>query len=266
MSFSPRRKKLENFSGPFCQFDETLVAHGAQRKVYQTTFPSSLLLKLPAEGERFRRHRPLKTLLRQVLPISRYRYLLCEIDHDIKVQIRSQISGIMSPIAPTRGTVQTRDGLGLLVQRIGPRDGGIGPSLDEFVKSNLLDDDALEKLNEFADSFFSLKIVAADINPRNIVWGEADGDLRPFIIDGFGDRNVIKLRTWVRWLRHRSIHLGMEKTARAVGLQWSRSQRRFFRSPQVVIQSADSAIPSVVAKPLCGFSPRANHADPSRAP
>jgi hypothetical protein len=49
-------------------------------------------------------------------------------------------------------------------------------------------------------------------------------------VDGFGDPNVIKLRSWVPYLRHRALHRGMERTARDVGLHWSRRKKMFLRN------------------------------------
>ena len=154
---------------------------------------------------------------------------MCEVTHDIKTSILSEITGVRSPIAATRGCVHTESGIGLLMQRIGPAQGGVGPTLNDFVKNGGIDDVTMKNLNDFAKSFFKLKIVAADINVENILLQQIDDQYIPYIVDGFGDRNFIKLRTYVRWFRHRSLHLGMERLAHEINLKWSRSSRYFQR-------------------------------------
>ena len=77
---------------------------------------------------------------------------------------------------------------------------------------------------------FALGVVAPGLNSRSIVWGQQEGKWQPLIVDGFGDPNVIKLRSWVPYLRHRALHRGMERTARDVGLHWSRRKKMFLRN------------------------------------
>lgn len=150
-----------------------------------------------------------------------------EIKHDHKVQILAAARGVLSPIAPIRGLVRTEADVGLLVQRIGPKEGGFGPTLGQLVTNGEFDDIAIAALNDFATALFTLKVIAYDINPENIVWGELDGSYRPLIVDGFGDRNVVSIRTWIPWLRHKSIHRGLERTAESIGRKWCREDRKF---------------------------------------
>jgi len=85
-------------------------------------------------------------------------------------------------------------------------------------------------LNDFSRAVFALGVVAPALNSRSIVWGQREGKWQPLIVDGFGDPNVIKLRSWVPYLRHRALHRGMERTARDVGLHWSRRKKMFLRN------------------------------------
>ena len=202
------------------------VAQGAQRAVY--VFEEGLLLKIAETGQKYRVSTGFKKFLHTYFPSTRYRYMLCEIDHDLKIQIKARMIGIRSPIAPTRGLVQTQQGIGLLVQRIGKQE-TLGLTLHDFVTQGFLDQSALNELNAFAQSFFRLGVVAADINPQNIVWGTYNDRQVPYIVDGFGDRNFIKLRSHIRWFRNRTLHKGMNNTAKAIGLEWSRSRRMFVK-------------------------------------
>ena len=195
----------------------TLLKQEQGRAVFAVKAPDDLVVKVPMKALRAADTGRVRPFLYKHFPTTRHRMLLRQLTHDIEVRIRSHDAGIASPIAFTNGVMRTDMGLGLLMQRVGPEGGGLGMTLDEFVARDLLDTAALKALNDFSRAVFALGVVAP-------------GKWQPLIVDGFGDPNVIKLRSWVPYLRHRALHRGMERTARDVGLHWSRRKKMFLRN------------------------------------
>lgn len=208
----------------------TLLKQEQGRAVFAVKAPDDLVVKVPMNALRAADTGRVRPFLYKHFPTTRHRMLLRQLTHDIEVRIRSHDAGIASPIAFTNGVMRTDMGLGLLMQRVGPEGGGLGMTLDEFVARDLLDTAALKALNDFSRAVFALGVVAPGLNSRSIVWGQQEGKWQPLIVDGFGDPNVIKLRSWVPYLRHRALHRGMERTARDVGLHWSRRKKMFLRN------------------------------------
>lgn len=208
----------------------TLLRREEGRAVFSVTAPDDLVVKVPLRPVSESARGGIKPFLHKHFPMAPHRALFREVNHDITIRIRSYQMGHASPIASTNGIMRTDHGLGLLMQRVGPATGGLGLTLDEFIAQDLLDTPALKALNDFSRAMFALGVVAPNVGPRNIVWGEQDGTWRPLIVDGFGDHSVTKLPSWIPFLRHYGLHRGMERTARDVGLRWSRRKKMFLRA------------------------------------
>ena len=206
---------------------EDLIARGKQRSVYQFPNDEQLLIKLVEQDHGLNPQTGLRGYLKQYLPYARYRHIFCEIEHETKIQMRAMFKGVRCPIAPTRGVFKLDKSLGLLVKRISQKDGSIGLTLNELAAQDRFDEKALAALNEFAQSFFTLGVVAGDIHASNIVWGDFNDELVPFIVDGYGDRNFIRLKTYIPWFRERKIHKCFTHMAKQIGCYWVRSEKIF---------------------------------------
>ncbi len=207
--------------------EEDLVARGKQRSVYQFPNEEQLLLKVTQQDSGLEQQPGLRGHFKSYLPYARYRHIFCEIDHDTKIQMRALLKGIRSPIAPTRGVISLNTTLGLMVKQISQKDGAVGLTLNELFAQDKFDEKALAALNEFAQSLFTLGVVAGDLHTKNIVWGDYNDELVPFIVDGYGDRNFIPLKTYIPWFRKRKIHKCLTHMAKQIGCQWLRSERVF---------------------------------------
>jgi len=207
--------------------EEDLVARGKLRTVYQFPNDEELLLKLAEVDDGVETQTGLRGYLKRHYPYARYRNMFCEMEHETRIQMRAKLKGVRSPIAPTRGMVSSQKNLGLLVKQVSQKDGSIGLTLDELFAQGMFDEKALNALNEFAQLFFTLGIVAGDVHAKNIVWGDLEGELTPFLVDGYGDKNFIPLKTYLPWTRYRKLHKCFKHMAKQIGCEWLRSERVF---------------------------------------
>tara|TARA_R100000935_G_scaffold14618_1_gene29246 strand:+ start:246 stop:935 length:690 start_codon:yes stop_codon:yes gene_type:complete len=200
------------------------------RAVFSVNGPGDLVAKVPIRAGTPAGKRRVLPLVHKHFPTTLHRVLFREVSHEMEVRMRSFGTAFASPLATTHGMMRTDMGLGLLMQRVGPKAGGLGLTLDEFIARDMLDTAALKALNDFARSVFALGVVVPKADCRSIVWGQDDGICRPFIVDGFGDPSVIRLRAWLPFLRRYELHRGMERIAGEIGLHWSRRKKMFLRN------------------------------------
>lgn len=176
------------------------VAQGRSRAVYNVTGCPELLLKIQkAEPtpRRFFRALRLMVLIRryykQVVPLRReiaqYRRVVNE---------GSQTKRHLQRFA---GLVQTSQGTGLVVSAVRGRDGQLGPTLGQLIRSGEYDGRSHAALQEFLDWFVQSKLVAADVHLDNIVFNDVSGDM--VLVDGIGDKTFLPVRSWVPGLNSR---------------------------------------------------------------
>lgn len=207
--------------------EEDLVARGKQRSVYKFPNNEQLLIKLAEHDDGHGSQPRHRELLRRYFPSVRYRHIFCEIEHEATIKIRATQKGMRSPIAATRGVVKANNVIGLIVEQISLKNGAMGPTLHELIAEKNFDDKALSALNEFAQSFFTLGVIAGDVHSKNIVWGDYNGEFVPFLVDGYGDRNFVPLKTYITWFKYRKLHKCFKHLAPQFGCHWVRSERVF---------------------------------------
>ena len=100
------------------------------------------------------------------------------------------------PLAHPRGVILTDRGLGIVVQKIRDREGGLAPTLRRLARQGRIDGELIEALNRFAHDMREFHIIGNDLNPSNIVHEMRHGRSRLVLIDGYGSRNLIPFRRW----------------------------------------------------------------------
>ncbi|KUJ79132.1 hypothetical protein AVO44_11100 [Ruegeria profundi] len=168
-----------------------------------------------------------KRLIRRVFPDAIYRNALKEMECELKAALKSGTDIAQLPLARSFGVVQTDVGPGLVVERIQSEDGQLARQLSWVCEQGTLSDEVLNQLNSFVKSLFQLQIVGRDIHPENIVYGLRNQTKMFVLIDGFGERNVIPLRTLSRRLNDRSLSRQMQYIADRTGLIWDKAHRAF---------------------------------------
>ncbi|WP_037313861.1 YrbL family protein [Ruegeria halocynthiae] len=202
------------------------VASGGHRDVYACPGQSHLLIKVTRPRKRPNRSYT-KRLIRRLLPDSVYRNAIKEIECEMKAALKSGTEIARMPLARCFGIVQTDIGPGIVVERIASDDGGLADHLSTLCKQGPLGADLLAALNSFAKNLFRLQIVARDIHESNIVYGLRNQARMFILIDGYGERNLVPLRTLSRSLNDRSLNKQMDGIAERVGLIWDAQNREF---------------------------------------
>lgn len=202
------------------------VAKGGHRNVYEYPDQPELLIKVTRP--RTRRNRSFsKRVVRRFMPDSAYRNALKELECEIKAALKSGIDISRMPLARSFGVVQTDVGPGVVVERITSEDGELAHDLLSMCRQKLLTDEILEELNVFVHRLFDFQIVGRDIHEKNIVYGLREKVPMFFLIDGYGERNVVPLRTLSRTLNDRSLNKQMQLIAMRTGLHWDKTLRKF---------------------------------------
>lgn len=207
--------------------DDLQIAKGTVRIVYDFPDQPDLLIKVfHAAADRSSR-KPLKRFAWKLVPTLRYRSLLSELRCEALVSLKLGSDIDTMPLSRMLGTVQTSRGAGVVVERIRSLDGGLAPQLRRLFRERTLEDAPLNALNALVQKMFDLHIVARDINLSNIVYGTRGEAAACFLIDGYGERNVIPLRSMSKRLNDRSLDRQFAKIAEKSGLVWNSSQRLF---------------------------------------
>jgi hypothetical protein len=115
---------------------------------------------------------------------------------EIREQLAFAEAGLRHPYYLQRivGFEETSKGLGLTVQAIKGRDGGLAPTVGALVRAGRLDLPLRTMLDEFFDELLRSPITISDLNIDNIVLGHSQelGD-HYVVIDGYGTRTLIPL-------------------------------------------------------------------------
>ncbi len=128
------------------------------------------------------------------------------------------------PLPKIHGLRETDQGLGQVVERISTLSGEMAPTLADQVAAGPLDEAQQAALDAFVSALFKFHIVVHDAGPKNIVWDAFQS--RYVLVDGFGDRSAIPLKSWIKPLNDRRLDKAFSECAKKAGLRWDRKARR----------------------------------------
>jgi len=208
--------------------DLTYVASGTERKVFEPNFGGDFLIKIRHPFV-VTKESTLRERLYGQFPRLRNRYIEREKFHSDYVNSRAKEMSLPCPIARILDIVSVDGEKGIAVEKITDSRGDLAPDLLTFSKK-LNDDEVLvQLLNKFVKDLIALKVIAYDLFPNNIlVINDIQTGLpRLILIDGFGDRKVIKIRTWFDYFRNRYLTKGLVQLARCLNLTWNTKDQRF---------------------------------------
>ena len=206
--------------------DSTLLAQGSARQVWlHPNCPGQLLKTIhPHKIQKYAK----KSAWRQVIGDIRhgpYRTFRLEYWYYSRTAYRCVKAGLPNPIAQIGGLISTDRGLAMVCEMITDEAGEVGKTLTALVEDRSLDPAQVRRLNEFIEVIYSLNVSIPDLSGLNIVFdGVRD---RFFIVDGFGDKSKIPLRTWFRSLNHKKLDSKFAKLAVAGYLDWDVNLKRF---------------------------------------
>ena len=130
-----------------------------------------------------------------------------EIDEFIVLCRRQYGRGLSNlPIADLHGLVRTSAGLGLVVERISAKDGGLAPTMTELIGESRFEMSHMHALERFLGRCRELHIVFGDLTVNNIVYTEARDQRGEFVaVDGFGEKSAIPIHRWSKLMNDRKI-------------------------------------------------------------
>lgn len=182
--------------------DETPVATGGDRHIFQHPHAPSLLVKIMDMQARavYLETRPFKRWYKQYQRESAYRVYLNEITEYVTTTTRP--SGVWQvPMARILGLAQTTLSLGLLVEKITDEIGNIAPTVADLARQGKMDEALSARLDEFVEDLADAHVVLHDLSPSNIACGlNADGKSGLFLIDGFGVLPLVPVYAWSKRL------------------------------------------------------------------
>lgn len=219
--------------GPLNLNDETPVAIGGDRHIFQHPHAPSLLVKVMDMQARavYLEARPFKRWYKQYQRESAYRVYLNEITEYVTTTTRP--SGVWQvPMARIVGVAQTTLGLGLLVEKITDEAGNIAPTVADLARQGKMDAYLSAQLDEFVEDLADAHVVLHDLSASNIACGQnADGKTGLFLIDGFGVLPLVPVYAWSKRLNRKRIQrkyvemrAAMARRAREAALRASQSE------------------------------------------
>jgi hypothetical protein len=94
------------------------------------------------------------------------------------------------------GVIDTDYGIGVIVEKLVGRDGGLAPTLAKLARRDGVTPELLQKVAQFEDELIEHNIVIGKLHAHNLVLAVRDGEERFVAIDGYGETALIPIHTW----------------------------------------------------------------------
>ena len=160
-----------------------------------TLRPEAVARRFDAPGRWYKRLPRARQYTGFVRELKEYVALLARAPHGI------------APVARMLGIVETDLGVGLVSEKVLDAHGALAPSLHAIYRqqggASAWTDAALEKLLE---ELLRFNVIVGDLHASNIVYGtdSRGGAPRLVLIDGFGEKNLLPLKSLSRRLNQRN--------------------------------------------------------------
>jgi hypothetical protein len=172
------------------------IAQGNKRFVFQHPTDSGLLIKVwqpDVVEERWGGERPwYKPTRRYGQYISFQRemseYLSLAVKFPRGVPVLQRLSGI----------VDTDYGIGVVVEKLIGRDGGLAPTLATLARREGITPQILQKVAQFQDELLHYGVIIGKLHDKNLVLAVRGSEERFVMVDGYGEKTGIPIHTWSR--------------------------------------------------------------------
>lgn len=165
--------------------DSLLIGSGTERDCYQHPDDPNLCIKVNNGGKS-----PLKKKPAKQNEIE-YRYY------------KRFLNRLHSPAIIPRcyGWIDTDKGQGLVFDLIRSKNGEVAPSLLQALEANQIQvEEAYDLLRKLKQQMLLEIIIPSDLHPRNILLQTTDEQTHLVLIDGIGNRNLVKFADVIPWL------------------------------------------------------------------
>ncbi|HET6545622.1 MAG TPA: YrbL family protein [Rhodanobacteraceae bacterium] len=169
------------------------LATGRHRFVFQHPGDDDLLIKVMRPQAVQARQRGARRFRRG----GRYTGFVRELKEYVALRARTDAGDL--PVARVGGIVETDLGLGLLVEKIRASDRQLAPTLERLGREQGFTPALETALAVLVDRLIEFDIVLGDLHAGNIVHRDHGSDQACFVlIDGFGEKNIVPLRSMSR--------------------------------------------------------------------
>ncbi|MEP1765071.1 MAG: YrbL family protein [Sulfitobacter sp.] len=202
------------------------IANGAVRDVWDRPGHPDQILKT------IRAHKRIKYAQRGVFGraidhfrLGPYGTFRIEAQCYLKTAYKCVRQNLPMPIAEIGGLVLTDRGLAQVGEKITNKKGALAETLDSILRRSGLDQQHLTWLNEFAHTLFEVNANVPDLRAVNVVLDEQND--RFVLIDGYGDKTLLPIRTWIKPLNQKNLSTQFEDMEKYGGLTWHSETKSF---------------------------------------
>lgn len=172
------------------------IARGHKRFIFQHPTDPALLVKVMQPDvveERWGRSstRPWYKTSRRY---GQYMSLRREISEYLAAAVK--FPGGVPVLQKLVGLVDTDYGIGVVVEKLVGRDGGLAPTLATVARRSGVTPELLQKVDQFKDELIKYNIVIGKLHAHNLVLAVRGGEERFVVIDGYGETALIPIHTW----------------------------------------------------------------------
>ncbi|MEP2030028.1 MAG: YrbL family protein [Paracoccaceae bacterium] len=203
------------------------LRRGGRRAVYAVPGKPELLIKVDTKEHNKKPLPLLKRVIRWLFPLTHHRDKIIEAKCEIATALKLGPKAEESPLPKFFGIAATDLGSGSVIEKIVDQNGNIATTFYVLCKKGIITDHLIGLLNELVGKIYDLHIDCNDIHEGNIVLGYRNGKEALFLIDGYGDRNIIPLRAWVRIINNNRLDNQCQKMADSANFVWNKAQRKF---------------------------------------
>lgn len=205
---------------------QTPIAGGTVRQVWDRPGHPTQILKTirPGKIKKFANRNRLHRAIDDIR-LGPYRSFRIEYWYYSRTAYKCLKAGRRNPIAEIGGLAMTDHGLAQVCEKVMDATGALAKPLKALVEGGTLNDNHVQWLNELIETIYSLNISVPDLSNENIVFDEVKN--RFFVIDGFGDKAKVPMRSWFRSMNQKKLDDRCGRMAKAGFLTWDPVQKTF---------------------------------------
>jgi hypothetical protein len=174
--------------------DSEPIAQGHKRFIFQHPTDPNLLIKVwqpEVVEQRWGGERPWYKR-------SRYRqYVSLQREFSEHLALAVRFPNGVPVLQKLFGVVPTDYGIGVVVEKVMGRDGGLAPTLAGLARREGVTSRILERIEHFRNELLHYGVVVGKLHDKNLVLGIRDGEERFIMVDGYGEKTAIPIHVWL---------------------------------------------------------------------
>ncbi|MEP3297228.1 MAG: YrbL family protein [Pseudoruegeria sp.] len=213
------------FDEPMKLGDSKPLARGTYRSIYSVPGRDDVMIKVMHPPE-LNPAKPIRNWIKARSRTQMFRFLFREYDYYLRLKIQQEELQEPLPITNLMALIQTDKGLGMVVEKIGPKGDGIGKTVEKLQSSGNFTDYHVALINELIQQIMLWDMQVNDMNPGNIVLDEKGDTDRFVLVDGFGDSNFIPIKSFLKSANSRSLSKKFDSLAKYLQKSWDSEAKR----------------------------------------